>query len=146
VIPLYGRGKVNCVDPRTKAVPGLNIPQRPSGQRPETARQAEQHYHNTGFNFMAGPTGPAATARFGNITLSAGFGLFPSLFGFQLHGFPDTSGLGGGPGIHLGTAGGLAGSHIHPTPPTSPDQQQEALLSRLLLLLGVFVIVCLLLF
>ena len=145
VIPLYGRGKVNCVDPRTKAVPGLNIPHRPAGQRPETARHAEHHYQHHGFNFMAGPTGPAATARFGNITLSAGFGLFPSLFGFQLHGFPEASGMGGA-GIHLGTAGGLAGSHIHPTQPSMPDQQQEALLSRLLLLLGVFVIVCLLLF
>jgi len=142
VIPLYGRGKVNCVDPRTKAVPGLNIPQRPAGQRPETARQAEHQYPPQGFNFMAGSAGPAATARFGNITLSAGFGLFPSLFGFQLHGFPEASGT----GIHLGSSGGLPGSHIHTNQPMMPDQQQEALLSRLLLLLGVFVVVCLLLF
>lgn len=146
VIPLYGRGKVNCVDPRTKAVPGLNIPHRPAGQRPETARHAESPYPPPGFNFMAGSAGPAATARFGNITLSAGFGLFPSLFGFQLHGFPEASGIGGGPGIHLGSTNGLPSSHIHTNQPIIPDQQQEALLSRLLLLLGVFVIVCLLLF
>jgi hypothetical protein len=104
---------------------------------------------------MSSPAGPAATARFGNITLSAGFGLFPSLFGFHLHGFPESSGgLGGAgaPGIHLGsTATGM--SSMHPAqqqqqqPPVQmPNQQQEALLSRLLILLGCFVIICLLLF
>ncbi|CAM6048391.1 unnamed protein product [Sphagnum compactum] len=125
VIPLYGRGKIGSVDPRTKTVPGVNnIPHRPAGQRPDTARHhthEHQHQHHA-FNFTAGMppvAGPATTARFGNITLSASFGLFPSLFGFQLQGFPDA---------------------------TSMDQQQEALLSRLLLLLGCFVLVCLLLF
>ncbi|BBN19160.1 E3 ubiquitin-protein ligase RNF5/185 [Marchantia polymorpha subsp. ruderalis] len=147
VIPLYGRGKVGSVDPRTKAVPGLNIPHRPAGQRPDTARHADQHsYQHHGFNFMPGPGGPAS-ARFGNITLSAGFGLFPSLFGLQLHGFPETAGLGGTSGLHFGPSGpGSQSSHIHASPPIVPDQQQEALLSRLLLLLGCFVIVCLLLF
>jgi E3 ubiquitin-protein ligase RNF5 len=169
VIPLYGRGKVGCcVDPRTKAVPGvmmMSIPQRPAGQRPETAprqhsssEQQQQHppssYHSSshhGFNFMSSPAGPAATARFGNITLSAGFGLFPSLFGFHLHGFPESSGGLDAPGIHLGsTATGM--SSMHPAqqqqqPPVQmPNQQQEALLSRLLILLGCFVIICLLLF
>jgi E3 ubiquitin-protein ligase RNF5 len=173
VIPLYGRGKVGCcVDPRTKAVPGvmmMSIPQRPAGQRPETASrqqsssQQQQHppssYHSSshhGFNFMSSPAGPAATARFGNITLSAGFGLFPSLFGFHLHGFPESSGgLGGAgaPGIHLGsTATGMSSMHPaqqqqqQPPPVQMPNQQQEALLSRLLILLGCFVIICLLLF
>jgi E3 ubiquitin-protein ligase RNF5 len=147
VIPLYGRGKVGSVDPRTKTVPGVNIPHRPAGQRPDTARQSDQHYQHHGFNFMAGPGGPAATARFGNITLSAGFGLFPSLFGFQLHGFPEAAGLGGPSGLHFGTPNPSSqSSHIHTSPPIVPEQQQEALLSRLLLLLGCFVIVCLLLF
>ena len=31
VIPLYGRGKLGSADPRTKLVPGVNIPHRPSG-------------------------------------------------------------------------------------------------------------------
>jgi E3 ubiquitin-protein ligase RNF5 len=152
VIPLYGRGKVECVvDPRTKAVSGLlSMPQRPPGQRHETAaqQQSEHPYPHHGFNFMSSPTtgGPAATARFGNITFSAGFGLFPSLFGFHLHGFPESNGLASGPGIHLGSAAAMVGNHMRPTQPLIPQQQQEALLSRLLILLGCFVIVCLLLF
>ncbi|KAL0350575.1 UNVERIFIED_CONTAM: E3 ubiquitin-protein ligase [Sesamum radiatum] len=36
VIPLYGRGKAPT-DPRSKPVPGVEIPNRPAGQRPETA-------------------------------------------------------------------------------------------------------------
>jgi E3 ubiquitin-protein ligase RNF5 len=70
VIPLYGRGKVGSVDPRTKTVPGMNIPHRLADQRPDTAQQSDQQYQHHGFNFMAGPGGPTATARFGNITLS----------------------------------------------------------------------------
>ncbi len=147
VIPLYGRGKIGSVDPRTKTVPGVNIPHRPAGQRPETARHThEQQHRHHGFNFMAGSGSPTATARFGSITLSAGFGLFPSLFGFQLQGFPDAASMGGGHGIHVATAGGMAGGHSHPAQAMMPDQQQEALLSRLLLLLGCFVLICLLLF
>jgi E3 ubiquitin-protein ligase RNF5 len=155
VIPLYGRGKIGSVDPRRKTVPGVdnNIPHRPAGQRPETARPTEQQQyqyyqqHHHGFNFMPA-AGPAATARFGNITLSAGFGLFPSLFGFQLHGFPDASSLGGGHGFHAAANPVSMSSYSRPTTQSMmPDQQQqEALLSRLLLLLGCFVLLCLLLF
>lgn len=143
VIPLYGRGKVGTVDPRTKAVPGVNIPQRPPGQRPETVRPPEHDFHAHGFNFMTGPAIPTASARFGNITLSAGFGLFPSLFGLQLHGFQGT-GFSGAHGIHLGAASGLAG-HVHAAPQAT-EQPQDAFLSRIFLLLGVFVILCLLFF
>jgi E3 ubiquitin-protein ligase RNF5 len=95
---------------------------------------------------MAGSGGPTGTARFGSITLSAGFGLFPSLFGFQLQGFPDAASIGGGHGVHVATAGGMAGGHSRPAQAMMPDQQQEAILSRLLLLLGCFVLICLLLF
>eukprot|EP00246_Nothoceros_aenigmaticus_P016812 TRINITY_DN7854_c0_g2_i1.p1 TRINITY_DN7854_c0_g2~~TRINITY_DN7854_c0_g2_i1.p1 ORF type:complete len:252 (-),score=40.92 TRINITY_DN7854_c0_g2_i1:327-1082(-) len=143
VVPLYGRGKVGAVDPRTKTVPGVNIPQRPSGHRPET-RPPEHDFHSHGFNFMAGPPIPTASARFGNITLSAGFGLFPSLFGLQLHGFQGT-GFTGAHGIHLGAASGLAGSHVHAAPQAA-EQPQDGFLHRIFLLLGVFVILCLLFF
>ncbi|CAK9881120.1 unnamed protein product [Sphagnum jensenii] len=158
VIPLYGRGKIGSVDPRRKTVPGVNnnIPHRPAGQRPETARPTEQQQyqyyqqHHHGFNFMPA-AGPAATARFGNITLSAGFGLFPSLFGFQLYGFPDASSLGGGHGFHAAANPvSMTSSYSRPTTqsmmPDQQQQQQEALLSRLLLLVGCFVVLCLLLF
>lgn len=57
----------------------------------------------------------------------AGFGLMPSLlgFGFQF-------------GVGMGT-------NLHGEP-LSPEQQQQAFLSRLLLMLGSFVIMCLLIF
>lgn len=143
VIPLYGRGKVGSVDPRTKTVLGMNIPHRPSGHRPDFSRHnADQmhHYHPLGFNYMSGPGGPTASTRFGDITLSAGFGLFPSLFGFHIHGLQD--GGGGGGGMH---GQGLPGGMYSP-PPMTHDQQQEAQLSRILLLLGCLVILCLLFF
>ncbi|KAJ7548363.1 hypothetical protein O6H91_07G008800 [Diphasiastrum complanatum] len=147
VIPLYGRGKVGSVDPRTKAVPGVDIPHRPAGQRPETAaRHPEQSYHHPfGFGFMGAPVPPAATARFGNVTLSAGFGLFPSLFGFHVHGYTGSAGIGAPPGFPFGA--GLQGNQFQPASPApTHDQQQEAVLSRLLLFLGCFVVFCLMFF
>ncbi|GLJ42517.1 hypothetical protein SUGI_0881380 [Cryptomeria japonica] len=89
VIPLYGRGKVGSTDPRTESVPVVSIPSRPSGQRPDTVRTGtDHHYQSHGFNFMAGP-GHMPVRSFGNMTFSAGFGLFPSTFGSQMHGFAD---------------------------------------------------------
>ena len=35
IIHLYGRNKVGSANPITKSVPGVNIPHRPSGQRPD---------------------------------------------------------------------------------------------------------------
>ncbi|KAL4283493.1 hypothetical protein GQ457_16G013960 [Hibiscus cannabinus] len=85
LVPLYGRGKSSS-DPRSRSVPGVNIPNRPAGQRPETAPPPEpnQFPHN-GFGFMGG-FAPMAAARFGNFTLSAAFGgLLPSMFNLQVH-------------------------------------------------------------
>ncbi|MCI67653.1 E3 ubiquitin-protein ligase RNF185-like, partial [Trifolium medium] len=39
LVPLYGRGK-SQTDPRNKSYPGMEIPRRPSGQRPQTADSA----------------------------------------------------------------------------------------------------------
>lgn len=132
VIPLYGRG--NSTDPRTKPVPGPEIPHRPPGQRPEPARASHAH---ASFGFMGMPAGPYASAQLGNFTVSAGFGLFPSLFGLQFQTIPAPTDGGGN----------AAGGPPHPTlAPLSPEQQQQAFLARLLLCLGFFVILCLLLF
>lgn len=136
VIPLYGRGKVGSADPRTKSMPGVNIPHRPSGQRPDTVRTgADHHYHSHAYNFMAGP-GHMPVGSFGNITFSAGFGLFPSLFGFQMHGLAD------GPYGSAGIPNGF--HHGGPRPPMRQHRQQDAFLSRLLLFLGCFVVAWLL--
>ncbi|XVE94769.1 hypothetical protein REPUB_Repub02eG0037600 [Reevesia pubescens] len=40
LVPLYGRGKSSS-DPRSKSIPGVSIPNRPAGQRPETAPPPE---------------------------------------------------------------------------------------------------------
>ncbi|KAB5568971.1 hypothetical protein DKX38_002764 [Salix brachista] len=94
LVPLYGRGKTST-DPRSKSIPSVNIPNRPAGQRPETAPPPEpNHFGQQGFGFMGGLGGfaPMATARFGNFTFSAAFGgLIPSLFNLQVHGFPDAA-------------------------------------------------------
>ncbi|XP_040364043.1 E3 ubiquitin-protein ligase RNF185 isoform X3 [Rosa chinensis] len=64
LVPLYGRGKTST-DPRSRSIPGVNIPNRPAGQRPETAPPPEQnHFAQRGFGFMGGLGGfapPIAT-------------------------------------------------------------------------------------
>lgn len=85
LVPLYGRGK-NSTDPRSKSVPGVEIPHRPAGQRPETAPPPDRNaFGQPGFGLMGG-FGPAMTASFGNFTLSFG-GLLPSFFNVQMHAF-----------------------------------------------------------
>jgi len=79
VVPLYGRGKASC-DPRQRPVPGAEVPNRPTGRRPEATRHARA---DSGFGFFpsVGVGGPFASAQIGGFTVSAGFGLFPALFG-----------------------------------------------------------------
>lgn len=144
IVPLYGRGKVGSPDPRSKAIPGVNIPHRPAGRRPETASGLHQ-FQQQPFGFMGGGPAPMAAARFGNFTFSAGFGLFPSLFGFQMHGFPDGVGYGAAPGYNYGYSNPFQGGHPHTFHhPMTRAQEQEATLSKYLLIIGAFVIFCLL--
>ncbi|CAI9763695.1 unnamed protein product [Fraxinus pennsylvanica] len=105
LVPLYGRGN-NSTDPRSKSIPGMEIPHRPAGQRPETAPSPDPNanaFAQQGFGVMGGfgPFGsfaPMATARFGNFTLSGALGgLFPSFFNIQVHGFPDANMYGASP-------------------------------------------------
>ncbi|CAI9266979.1 unnamed protein product [Lactuca saligna] len=64
LVPLYGRGK-NSTDPRSKSVPGVEIPHRPPGQRPETAPPPDRNaFPQHGFGLMGG-FGPAMT-MYGN--------------------------------------------------------------------------------
>ncbi|EPS68366.1 zinc finger family protein, partial [Genlisea aurea] len=93
LVPLYGRGK-NSADPRSKSVPGVEIPHRPAGQRPETAPPNNNGGGGGGYGFMGGFghlgggfAAPIAQARFGNFTLSTALGgLFPSFFNIHVHG------------------------------------------------------------
>ncbi|KAH6774672.1 hypothetical protein C2S51_013076 [Perilla frutescens var. frutescens] len=72
VIPLYGRGKTP-VDPRSKPVPGIEIPNRPAGQRPETVPFSDNNLASLILGIMGGFV-PVASASFSNFAWSAGFG------------------------------------------------------------------------
>ncbi|CAM0148007.1 unnamed protein product [Urochloa decumbens] len=161
LVPLYGRGK-DRVDPRSKNVPGADIPSRPAGQRPATAPQADpnNHFPNANPNpwFMGGGV-PLANARWGNYTFSAAFGgLFP-LLSFQVHGFPDATvygqqagfpygyGHGHGHAFHGGHAGHAhAAAPRHGPPGQQQQQQADVYLKALLILVGFLVIASLITF
>jgi E3 ubiquitin-protein ligase RNF5 len=145
LVPLYGRGKTST-DPRSKSIPGVNIPNRPAGQRPETAPPPEpNHFGQHGFGLTGGLGGfaPTATARSGNFTFSAAFGgLIPSLFNLQVHGFPNAAMYGpaaGFPyGFHSFHGGHPRGYHRH-----QGQGQQDYYLKRLLLFIGFCVLLAL---
>ncbi|CAN6335252.1 unnamed protein product [Urochloa humidicola] len=162
LVPLYGRGK-DRVDPRSKNVPGADIPNRPAGQRPATAPQADpnNHFPNANPNpWFTGGGIPLANARWGNYTFSAAFGgLFP-LLSFQVHGFPDATAYGQPAGFPYGYGHGHGhafhgghtghGGHAHAAAPRHgpPGQQQQAdvYLKALLILVGFLVIASLITF
>ncbi|KAL8225767.1 hypothetical protein R6Q57_018324 [Mikania cordata] len=111
LVPLYGRGKTST-DPRSKSVPGVEIPHRPSGQRPETAPPPDRNaFGQHGFGLMGG-FGPAMTANFGNFTFSFG-GLLPSFFNVQMHAF-------NGPGPQMYGNGVPHATHSHGFPYQAP--------------------------
>ncbi|XP_058080550.1 uncharacterized protein LOC131228718 [Magnolia sinica] len=144
LVPLYGRGKTPT-DPRSRSIPGVHIPNRPSGQRPETARPPDpNHFPQPGFGFMGG-LAPMATARFGNFTFSAGFGgLFPSLLNFHVHGFPDATTYGAAAGFPYGFANPFHGVHGHGFHQPSPQGQQAEILKYAFFMVGILVIIALL--
>lgn len=147
LVPLYGRGK-NSTDPRSRSIPGINIPNRPAGQRPETAPQPNpNHFPQQGYGFMGGlgGFGPTATAGFGNFTLSAAFGgLIPSLFNLQVHGFPDASMYGVTGGVPYGFPYPFHGGHAHGFQQRGNQREQaDYYLKMLLLMVGFLVILSL---
>ncbi|KAL3845207.1 hypothetical protein ACJIZ3_002610 [Penstemon smallii] len=141
LVPLYGRGK-NSTDPRSKSIPAVEIPQRPTGQRPATAPPpdpnantfAQQEY---GFTGGFGP--------FGNFTLSAAFGgLIPSFFNIQVHGFPDAGIYGPGPGFHHGYYNAINGGYGQGFNQRGNGQQQaDSTLKFLLIAIGFSVLMTL---
>ncbi|KAJ8431580.1 hypothetical protein Cgig2_025622 [Carnegiea gigantea] len=143
LIPLYGRGKP-AIDPRSQSVPGVDVPSRPSGRRPETAPPPDHSYFSSlGFGFL-GAFMPMASATFGNMTMSAGFGgLFPSLSSFQLNGFPEVTMYGAAQahGFTYGYSQTVEGAHDHGV----QSHGQDSLLQNLLFILLFFVLLTFLL-
>lgn len=144
LVPLYGRGK-SQTDPRSKAYPGIEIPNRPTGQRPETAPQPPEPnpFPNYGFGFMGGFM-PMTTARFGNFTLSTALGgLIPALFNVQFHGFQDATVYGTTSGYPYGF-NAFHGGHAHGFPqPTNRGQQADNVLKNLFIVIGILVVLAL---
>lgn len=145
LVPLYGRGKTQT-DPRSKSYPGIDIPNRPAGQRPATAPPPEPNqfnFSNYGFGLVGGFM-PMASARIGNFTLATAFGgLIPSLFNVQFQGFPDATVYGQTSGYPYGF-NTFQGGHTHRFPqPIHRGQHADNVLKNLLLMIGVFVIIAL---
>lgn len=154
LVPLYGRGK-NSTDPRSKSIPGVEIPHRPTGQRPETAPPPDPNananaFAQQRFGYMGGfghfgGFAPMATARFGNFTLSAALGgLFPSFFNIQVHGLHNANLYGPDPSFPYEYPHTFHGAHAQGVP-YHGNQQQEAdsTLKLLLLVIGFSVLMAL---
>uniref|UniRef100_A0A2N9EFJ9 Uncharacterized protein n=1 Tax=Fagus sylvatica TaxID=28930 RepID=A0A2N9EFJ9_FAGSY len=144
---ICGRGKTQT-DPRSKSCIRVcdDIPNRPAGQRPETAPPPQPNqfnFSNYGFGLVGGFM-PMATARIGNFTLATAFGgLIPSLFNIQFQGFPDATVYGQTSGYPY-AFNTFHGGHAHRFPqPIRRGQQADTVLKNLLLLIGVFVIIAL---
>ncbi|XP_027073493.1 uncharacterized protein [Coffea arabica] len=147
LVPLYGRGRT-ATDPRSKPVPGVEIPDRPAGQRPQTAPPPHPHPDSANFlNFGLGLAGgflPVMTAGFGSFAMLAGFGgILPSMFSFQIHGFPTAPVYGTGSGYpHTYPGGYYHGANVPRAPMTPQGSQAEdnKLLILLLIILSLVVL------
>ncbi|MED6145115.1 hypothetical protein PIB30_021924, partial [Stylosanthes scabra] len=147
LVPLYGRGKTQT-DPRTKTYPGMEVPRRPSGQRPETAPQPPPQqpgpnlFGNYGFGLMGGFI-PMATATFGNFTLSTAFGGFiPSLLNIQFQPFHDATVYGTTSGYPFGFTSqqGGNGRGFSQAAAGQELRPEDNALKNLLLLIGLLVL------
>ncbi|CAN8284050.1 unnamed protein product [Cochlearia groenlandica] len=134
LVPLYGRGK-NQTDPRTKRYPGIKIPNRPPGQRPDTAPPPPT---SSFFDLMGGFM-PVATTRFGSFSIGFG-GFLPTLFNLRFHGFHDAALFGG---YHNGFRGYQEGNNNQPM---TPGEQIDAFLKKLAFMIGfsvlIFILCC----
>lgn len=147
LVPLYGRGKTPS-DPRSRSVPGINIPNRPAGQRPEVAPRPDVNHFPPpqGYGFMGGFM-PMASARFGNLTLSAAFGgLIPSLLNLHVHGFHDATVYGTTSGFPYGFSNSFHGGHahgFHHHHASHAHQSDFSFMKRCLLFIGLLLIISL---
>jgi len=152
IIPIYGRGRPQ-IDPRSRSVSmpvalkaaAEDVPDRPAAQRPVPAQDHHAHTRPAverplleadrgaipmPFNLWATAPRPVPAlnaAQAGAVpTLTAGLSFLPTFFGLPFN-----------IAVEQGGAGATE---------LSPEQERQAVLSRLLLLLGSMVILCLLLF
>ncbi|GAB2223988.1 hypothetical protein Droror1_Dr00004733 [Drosera rotundifolia] len=149
LVPLYGRGK-NTSDPRSRPVPGVDIPNRPSGQRPQTAPSppppgaGASYFPNISFGLLGGFV-PMATVGLGNMTMSAGFGgLLPSMVNFHFNGFSEPAPYGATPTYPHGYGSAFhGGDNGHAAHHRRVADQAQDLMVKTLLLIGFIIIVIL---
>jgi hypothetical protein len=98
------------------------------GGIPFNAFGTTNHYTG-GVGGMGGPAGGG-----GVVSFSAGFGFFPSLFGLQFQTFTPSSSSSSASGTTAATGGAAGGNGGNST----ADEAQQAFLSKLLLMLGIF--------
>ncbi|CAM9338374.1 unnamed protein product, partial [Choristocarpus tenellus] len=174
IIPLYGRGADN-IDPRTNSTGRDGVPSRPEAERLEAERPRSQGGIAGGASGLGGVWGAIGegsmgfgrgegvhgqTDGTGGLRFHAGLGFFPSLFGLQFQNFTNgTATTGEGVGAEGSSDGAAArgggdpsqggSSNVGGNVPgrvMSAEESQQAFLSKLLLILGSFVVMCLLLF
>ncbi|XP_059647713.1 uncharacterized protein LOC132294020 [Cornus florida] len=140
LVPLYGRGKTSS-DPRSRSVPGAEIPNRPAGQRPETAQAPGANYfRQDGMGIMGGFM-PTENARIRNSTFSATFGGLMQSLNLHVHGFHDATVYGATTGFPYMFSSSFHGGHVHGFHQHSNGGRQiNSLLKMLFLSVGLVVV------
>ncbi|CAN4107591.1 unnamed protein product [Withania somnifera] len=112
LVPIYGRCKASS-DPRSRSRPGMDIPKRPVGQRPQTAPPVDIDYlpHDE-LESISGLM-PILSASFINSTLSAIVGAIPAFFNLHVQGFHDATVYGATTGVPYLFYGSFHGGYAH---------------------------------
>ncbi|PSS02572.1 RING finger protein [Actinidia chinensis var. chinensis] len=142
LVPIYGRGKTS-LDPRCRSVPGVDIPTRPTGQRPETAPPPAPYtnYFHQEEDGLIGGFMPRGAARGGNLTLSTAFGELIPFLNLQVHGFNYDNPYGATTGNPYWFPGSFHGGHAHGFHQQSnPGRQRDSFMKMWFLFVGIAVI------
>ncbi|KAK2978347.1 hypothetical protein RJ640_016449 [Escallonia rubra] len=113
LVPIYGRGKSSSDLESRSVIPALDIPNRPAGQRPETAPTPEINYFRQEEVGQLGGFMQITPARFGSSTLSALLNCVPSYLSLQVHGFHDATVYGATTGVPYPFFSSLHGGYGH---------------------------------
>lgn len=136
LVPIYGRWN-NSTDPQSKSTPEMEIPHRPTGQRPATAPPPPPRDPLAGAFAQQGGFTPVVIAGLWRFVLSTLLGPIPSISITWTHGFPDADVYGLGPGFRYGCSNMF---HVDPAYgfPQHVDEQQQAdsALKFLMLVIG----------
>ncbi|KAL3515209.1 hypothetical protein ACH5RR_022111 [Cinchona calisaya] len=139
LVPIYGRGNGRS-DPKPCQISGVNIPDWPVGQRPQTAPPVDINY------FRQDELDPMSTARFGNLTLSALFGIVPAVFSFQVHAMHDATVYGPMTGVPYVFSSSFHGGYAHGFHHHSDQVEGKQVFLKIIALLAGFIIILSLVF